>query len=242
MDNSSVSVVFPDNTTAHQQITQSNGWHLTSSAFDGASINFSAPDSQFGHYLESVGDENPADDNDSWWWELHEFNDTAMAWEASTVGMDSILNPPYLAWAPNTTDDSTIPIPGAFSEDQQEVCDGHGWEMGSGAGKHCMCDDGYEWPEDTMLSCVEVDVEEEYYVGHSTTTLILDTKRKPVIAWTGDSWSPEEFIDDIESLVEDEGLVDTESKGIPGFTAIVSIAAISIAAIRIGRKQISNSE
>ena len=56
-----------------------------------------------------------------------------------------------------------------------------GWEMGSGAGKHCMCDDGYEWPEDTMLSCVEVDVEEEYYVGHSTTTLILDTKRK--IVW-----------------------------------------------------------
>ena len=72
--------------------------------------------------------------------------------------------------------------------------------------------------------------------------MILDTKRKPVIAWTGDSWSPEEFIDDIESLVEDEGLVETESKGIPGFTAIVSIAAISIAAIRIGRKQISNSE
>ena len=63
MDNSSVSVVFPDNTTAHQQITQSNGWHLTSSAFDGASINFSAPDSQYGHYLESVGGENPADDN-----------------------------------------------------------------------------------------------------------------------------------------------------------------------------------
>ena len=242
MDNSSVSVVFPDNTTAHQQITQSNGWHLTSSAFDGASINFSAPDSQYGHYLESVGEENPADDDYSWWWELHEFNDTAMAWEASTVGMDSISNPPYLAWAPNSTDDSTIPIPGAFTEDEQEVCDGHGWEMGSGAGKHCMCDDGYEWPEDTMLSCVEVDVEEEYYVGHSTTTLILDTKRKPVIAWTGDSWSPEEFIDDIESLVEDEGLVETESKGIPGFTAIVSIAAISIAAIRIGRKQISNSE
>ena len=57
LDNSSVSVVFPDNTTAHQQITNNNGWHLTSSAFDGAGIGFSAPDSQWGHYLESVADE-----------------------------------------------------------------------------------------------------------------------------------------------------------------------------------------
>ena len=158
MDNSSVSVVFPDNTTAHQQITNNNGWHLTSSAFDGAGISFSAPDSQWGHYLESVADENPADDNYSWWWELHEWNETAMNWEASSVGMDSIENPSYLAWAPNSTDDSTIPMPGVFAEDDDVVCDGHGWEMGSGAGKHCMCDEGYEWPEDTMLSCVLADV------------------------------------------------------------------------------------
>tara|TARA_B100000683_G_scaffold259097_1_gene282503 strand:- start:482 stop:799 length:318 start_codon:yes stop_codon:yes gene_type:complete len=105
-----------------------------------------------------------------------------------------------------------------------------------------MCDEGYEWPEDSMLSCVLADVEEEYYVGHSTTTLILDTQRKPVIAWTGDSWSPEEFIEDIESLVEDEGLVDTDSGKIPGFTILTSIAAISIAAVRIGSKQSSKVE
>ena len=74
--------------------------------------------------------------------------------------MDSIENPSYLAWAPNSTDDSTIPMPGVFVEDDDVVCDGHGWEMGSGAGKHCMCDEGYEWPEDTMLSCVLADVEE----------------------------------------------------------------------------------
>ena len=87
-----------------------------------------------------------------------------------------------------------------------------------------------------MLSCVVADVEEEYYVGHSTTTLILDTKRKPTIAWTGDSWNVQEFIGDLEALVENEGLVETESSGIPGFTAIAGIAAISIAAARISRK------
>ena len=74
---SSVSVVFPDNTTAHQVITEYNGWHLTSSAFDGAGISYSAPDSQWGHYMESIADEIPADDNYSWWWELHEWNETA---------------------------------------------------------------------------------------------------------------------------------------------------------------------
>ena len=102
-----------------------------------------------------------------------------------------------------------------------------------------MCNEGYEWPEDSMLSCVIADVEEEYYVGHSTTTLILDTQRRPVIAWTGDSWNVQEFIGDLETLVEDEGLVEVESSGVPGFTAIASIAAISIAAIRIGRKQLN---
>ena len=242
LDNSSVSVIFPNNTTAHQQITNNNGWHLTSSAFDGAGISFSAPDSQWGHYLESVADEDPADDNYSWWWELHEWNETAMTWDASSVGMDSIENPSYLAWAPNSTDDSTIPMPGVFVEDDEVVCDGHGWEMGSGAGKHCMCDEGYEWPEDTMLSCVLADVEEEYYVGHSTTTLILDTQRKPVIAWTGDSWQPEEFIEDIEALVQDEGLVEKESSGIPGFTAAIGVAAISLAAIRISRNRNDNDQ
>ena len=242
LDNSSVSVIFPNNTTSHQQITNNNGWYLTSSAFDGAGISFSAPDSQWGHYLESVADEDPADDNYSWWWELHEWNETAMNWEASSVGMDSIEDPSYLAWAPNSTDDSTIPMPGVFVEDDDVVCDGHGWEMGSGAGKHCMCDEGYEWPEDTMLSCVLADVEEEYYVGHSTTTLILDTQRKPVIAWTGDSWQPEEFIEDIEALVQDEGLVKLESSGIPGFTAAIGVAAISLAAIRIGRNRNDNDQ
>ena len=242
LNTSSVSLVFPDNTTDHQQINNSNGWHLTSAAFDGAGIQFQAPHSQYGHYLESVGQEDPAADNYSWWWQLHQWNETSMGWQASDVGMDSIESPSYLAWAPNSTVDSDIPMPGAFVEDDQQECDGNGWEMGSGAGKHCMCDDGYEWPDDTMLSCVPADIVEEYNVGHSTTTFILDTERKPVVAWTGDNWNAEEFIADVRALVEDEGLVDTDSDRVPGFTTIASIAAISLAAARIGRKQVNASE
>ena len=242
LDNSSVSLIYPDNTTAFQQINNSNGWHLTSAAFDGAGIEFSAPHSQYGHYLESVGQEDPAADNDSWRWELHEWNETSMGWQSSAVGMDSIESPSYLAWAPNSTADSDIPIPGAFVEDDQQECDGNGWEMGSGASKHCMCDSGYEWPEDTMLSCVQADIVEEYNVGHSTTTFILDTERKPVVAWTGDNWNAEEFISDVRAVVENDGLVDTDSDSIPGFTTIASIAAISLAAVRIGRKQTNESQ
>jgi hypothetical protein len=90
---------------------------LTLAAFDGAGIGFSAPNSQYGHYLESVGQEDPAADNSSWWWELHEWNATAMNWQASAVGMDFIESPSYLAWAPNSTADSAIPILGVFVED-----------------------------------------------------------------------------------------------------------------------------
>ena len=35
------------------------------------------------------------------------------------------------------------------------VCDGHGWEMGRGEERHCMCDEGYQWDGGDDLSCVQ---------------------------------------------------------------------------------------
>ena len=230
-------VILNENNTEDVYVSGNySGWHHTVGALETAEIPYEASKSQWGHFVSSIDGEDPSADNWTWWWELHEWNTTSNAWQASEVGLDSITNPQHLAFAPNTTNDSEIPVPGAYAPPAEVVCNGHGWEMGSGANKHCMCDAGYEWPEDTMLSCVVADVEEEYYVGHSTTTLILDTKRKPTIAWTGDNWNVQEFIGDLEALVENEGLVETESSGIPGFTAIAGIAAISIAAARISRK------
>ena len=168
------------------------------------------------------------------------------------LGVDSIFEPKHIAWARNTTNDSDIPIPGAVqnSIDQQnaQVCNGHGWEMGSGASKHCMCDEGYEWPEDNMLSCVEVEVEEVYNVGHSTTTFILDQERKPRVAWTGDQWDPQEFIADIEMLADDIGIVEKDSSdesrdsALPGPTVVLALSALGMAAITINVRSNANDE
>ncbi len=233
LKNQSVSVIYPDNTTDFQSISNNTGWYLSTGALDGAGINHSIEQTEQGYLMNSIGHEDPTEDNNSWEWQLHEWNATSMQWQTSQVGMDSIISPSYLAWAPNSTLTSEIPMPGVYSESEDQVCDGHGWEMGNGAGKHCMCDEGYEWPEDTMLSCVEADVEEEYNVGHSTTTLILDTQLRPVVAWTGDGWNIEEFVGDVEQVVEDEGLVVIDSGGIPGFSMLASVIAISWAAITI---------
>ncbi len=120
--------------------------------------------------------------------------------------------------------------------------------MGSGASKHCMCDEGYEWPEDTMLSCVEVEVEEVYNVGHSTTTFILDQERKPRVAWTGDQWDPQEFISDIEMLADDIGIVEKDSSdesgdsALPGPTVVLALSALGMAAITINVRSKANDE
>jgi hypothetical protein len=93
-----------------------------------------------------------------------------------------------------------------------------------------------------MLSCVAVEVEEEYSVGHSTTTFILDRERKPRVAWTGDNWDPSEFIEDIETLAEIEGLIDDSSEGIPGLTFAMAFIALGTAAIAINVRSTSNEE
>lgn len=248
-DTYGMSIVYPENISESYTFDESDltAWHLTVGAFDGADLNYSSSKhSQFGHFFSSFNDEDPALDNWSWYWELHTWNESDMSWEYSQLGVDSIEEPQYIAWARNTTADSDIPIPGAVQSmiDQQssQVCDGHGWEMGSGSGKHCMCDGGYEWPEGTMLSCVAVEADEEYSVGHSTTTFILDRERKPRVAWTGDNWDPSEFIEDIETLAEIEGLIDDSSEGIPGLTFAMAFIALGTAAIAINVRSTSNEE
>ena len=93
-----------------------------------------------------------------------------------------------------------------------------------------------------MLSCVEVEVEEEYTVGHSTTTFILDSERKPRVAWTGDNWKPSEFIEDIEILAELEGLIESSSEETPGLTFAVALMSLGAAAIAINVRSKANEE
>ncbi len=246
-DSKSVTIIYPDNTSDMDSVDEFTGWHLTAGALDGAGINFSATNSpQWGHFINSIDDEDPAVDNYSWWWKLHVWNDSAMQWDESQVGIDSLIDPTYISWSHNSTNASEIPMPGAVSvslngQDTQ-TCDGHGWEMGSGSNKHCMCDNGYEWPEDTMLSCIKIEDEFAYTVGHITNTLILDPDGKPKIVHPGYTWNYQDFLSDVEELVEDEGLVDGDSSGIPGLTFGVALISLGAAAIAINVRSKSNDE
>ena len=231
-------MLFPDNTTANHTIETMNGWHLSMGAFAGAGINTSMPASQYGHYMESI-DNVSAPSDSSWWWSLSTWNSSSAAWESSSVGMDSLVEPTYIAWSPNSTNLSDIPPPGATLRDEVEpgVCNDHGWEMGSGDSKHCMCDDGYEWAENDRLSCVSSDpTAVDYSVGHSTITYIIKGMT-PTVAWTGDSWRADDFQMDVEAVLgESSGPSDNE--GIPGMTTGLALSALGLAAVAIApRKQ-----
>ena len=81
---------------------------------------------------------------------------------------------------------------------------------------------------------VVADVEEEYYVDTLQLLLFLILRGNRQ-AWTGDSWNVQEFIGDLEALVENEGLVETESVASLVLLRLLN-CCISIAAARISRK------
>ena len=45
---------------------------------------------------------------------------------------------------------------------------------------------------------------EEYTVGHSTVTFILDQDGNKRVAWVGSDWSTAEFLEDVETLLDDQ--------------------------------------
>ena len=232
-------IVYPDNTTENHTLeSEFNAYHLTKGAFSSVGMNTSFDSGlNNSHILTSIDDvDNPS--NESWTWTLYSWNKTSSAWEEPQLGLDDIVDPGYIAWAPNTTNTSEIPMPESLRPKDPmaaQVCNGHGWEMGSGKSKHCMCDEGYEWPEGDMLSCVSVSEEEsEYTVGHSTITFIMDGM-KPKIAWTGDSWAAEDFRADLEQVIDSQTSASSSSS-VPGMTFLLTVSGITFAAafIRIG--------
>jgi len=118
------------------------------------------------------------------------------------------------------------------NESEITQCDGNGWEMGEGDGKHCMCDDGYQWQEGDKLSCVGTTPADQFEVGHSTITYILDKERKPRIAWTGDEWHVADFISDVEELYSSENDLPAAPR-LPGFSIAMAISALGLTAIAI---------
>ena len=104
-DNVSTTIVNTSGVSV-SSMHMSNAWVQTMAALD----DFEAPDSSWGHYLESInGVAAPSDY--SWWWELHTWNQSSLSWEGSNVGMDGLTDEMHIAWAPNSTADSDIPSP-----------------------------------------------------------------------------------------------------------------------------------
>ena len=236
-DHPTMQVLFPDNTTANHTLQEMNAWHLSMGAFAGAGLNTSMPSSEWGHYMESI-DDAVAPSDYSWWWSLSTWNATSEAWDASSLGMDSLIEPTYIAWSPNSTNLSEIPPPGATLRDEVQpgVCNNHGWEMGAGEGKHCMCDEGYEWAEDNRASCVSSDITAiDYAVGHSTITYILDGMT-PTVAWTGDSWRAEDFQIDVEAALGGQS-DPSQNSGMPGLTFGIAMAGLGLAAAAISPRR-----
>ena len=214
----SLITMMPDNTTSEYQINGSHlpenatGWNLTETTMEmnNVSLNYTV-DEQYGHGVTGInGFDSPSDW--SWWWALYIWNDTNSSWEESQVGIDGVeisTHQQHIAWVASNANTSNLPTPSS------EQCDGHGWVMGEGSGAHCMCDDGYQWDGDDHMSCIMVNehethdehedsnmAEEEYDVGHSTVTYIVDNNGNKRVAWVGYDWSTTEFLEDIETLLD----------------------------------------
>ena len=238
-ENASMTIVYPNGSNESMILPDINGWHMTASALDSAGVNFSAPDwPPNGHYLASIDNEPSA--NSSWWWNLHVWDMENNTWMDSNFGLDSLTEQDYIAWAPNSTNHDQIPAPG-FASIELGKCNGQGWIMGSEENAHCMCDAGYTWAGEDMLSCVEIPPHEPgYTVGHSTMTYILDANFKPMVAWSGSDWNVADMVADIHMVATGSTMIDTaagsEDSWLPGFTFGIIASALGLAIIATRRE------
>ena len=117
--------VVLDDATHHFEVEEDEAPDNASGMMDAgmAALNLSLV-IESGMVMSIAGDRSP--DDWSWYWQLHLWNGSSGAWEASNKGSDDVLlgedfsnagddpnsEAMFIAWAKNTTDDSTIPVPG----------------------------------------------------------------------------------------------------------------------------------
>ena len=234
---SSVTVQWSNNSSEVVGLDHFTAYHITEGAFMSAGINTTNEPGSYGHYMTDINNQTAPDDF-SWWWNLYAWNETNETWESSNVGQDDFAEPTHIAWAPSTVDEAAIPSP--MKDDSENVCNGHGWVMGSGSNAHCMCDAGYGWDDGDRLTCVP-ETTEDYTVGHSTITYILNSKREPVVAWTGDSWKVSDFAADIRELLENEQLGGYETEITPSLSFLLTGMGL-MAAVAFGRRESSEHD
>jgi protein SCO1/2 len=196
-ENASITLVYPNGSNESVALPEISGWHMTASVLDSAGVNFSTPDSEWGHFMESI--DNESSEDWSWWWQLHTWDMENNTWVESSVGMDSLVDQAYIAWAPNSTADSNIPAPAVFAIDP-----------------------------------------DNYAVGHSTMTYILDDDFKPMVAWSGSDWNVADVVADVHMVAKGVAVIDIATNsgesGLPGFTFAIIASALGLAIIATSRE------
>ena len=130
-----VSVLYPDNTTAmfeldHDMLPENaTGWDLTNMTMtmNNISLNYSVHE-VYGTSVNGInGVDSPSDW--SWWWSLQIWNETSEAWEASNVGIDSVMmthdDNDHIAWAASTANMSLLEEPGHHDDHGEAMDDDH---------------------------------------------------------------------------------------------------------------------
>ncbi len=139
-------IVYPDNSSELMlcreciDIDNMTVWNLTTTALTERNISMNYSTHEVGHNVSGInGSGSPSDG--SWHWTLYVWNETDAAnasWEKSRDGVGygvvvGVVSVRYIAWAPNTTNISDIPVPRIFventdgdSEMTQEDCERRG--------------------------------------------------------------------------------------------------------------------
>ena len=94
------------------------------------------------------------------------------------------------------------------------------------------CDEGYTWAEGDQLSCVS-ETTEDYNVGHSTITYILNDDLEPTVAWTGDNWLVEDFTADVRELLEKEQLGGNTTEVVPFLPLTMTLGTLIMAVVTV---------
>ena len=109
VDNSNVSsvvVLMPDGSASSSEIKPTALSKLETAALqNGWTLNITQ--SPAGQIVTGINYDDIPQDN-SWWWELHTWNETTDMWQNTSDGLESVVDG-SLAIAPSSTDDSIIP-------------------------------------------------------------------------------------------------------------------------------------
>ena len=98
-----------------------------------------------------------------------------------------------------------------------QECDGHGYEMAAmgNMGPHCMCDDGYDWNEGDMMTCVPIDVVENSLNEEDSTSSEEDIGPGPpepsATELSNTEWVS--IMDNVTGVQSFTGIVDMEDTG-----------------------------